>query len=525
MQRNKLLPGLLIFMGLSLGLNAQIPCSLDNTFATGGKLVSDGSRLGDEVLIQADGKILIACNPFGNGSAYIKRLNVDGTTDNTYGVNGQCNITVAEVATRISGMVMVNGQVFLCGNTSTNIGGTNTYPYAAAVSSNGTLLSSFGTNGVKKFPTNYYTSSGITSDNFGNLYICGAYSLTELFVAKLDAYGNYDTGFDGDGIARVATGSNDHWFETTDILCDKDAKVVVSGKKYRANNGSTIPNYWNMLAVRFLPNGAIDNNFANNGIGLYNSNAAWFDEAKNIHVLPNGDYVLTGDTYNNTDYDYTVLKIKQDGSIDTGWGNAGWQIHDLEFDHEMENPLNSALLPDGRILVSGNQGSGDTVYFALLMLKADGTRDNSFAPNGFFKHIFNQNNNSSSSGLGIDATGKIVLAGYTRTCANGVCGPLYMAVARYNSSFAPNGLSEAAHPSMSIQLFPNPAGSGQTMRIAGREGVLPTALNILNMQGQVVYAQNGETPISTIPVPLVPGLYHCILQREHQRSTVNFVVH
>jgi len=525
MKLKNMLCSLLVIVGFKSGLQAQIPCSLDNTFATGGKLVSDGSRLGDEVLIQADGKILIACNPFGNGAAYIKRLKVDGTTDSTYGVNGQCHIAVAEVATRISGMVMVNGQVFLCGNTSTNIGGTNTYPYAAAVTSNGTMLSSFGTNGVKKFPTNYYTSSGIASDNFGNLYICGAYSLTELFVAKLDANGNFVTGFDGDGIARLATGSNDHWFETTDILCDKDANVVVCGKKYRANNGSTIPNYWNMLAVRFLPNGAIDNNFANNGLGLYNSNPAWFDEAKNIHVLPNGDYVLTGDTYDNTDYDYTVLKIKQDGIIDAGWGNAGWQIHDLEFDNEMENPLNSAFLPDGRILVSGNQGSGDTVYFALLMLKADGTRDNSFAPNGFFKHIFNQNNNSSSSGLGIDATGKIVLAGYTRTCANGVCGPLYMAVARYNSSFAPNGLSEVASPSRSVQLYPNPASTGHTVRISSRDGFLPTELKILNSQGQVLYEQEEETPISAFPVPMVPGIYHCILQEGHNRASVNFVVH
>ena len=71
---------------------AQVPCSLDNSFATNGKLVADGSRIGEGILVQADGKILIACNAFGNGHAYIKRLNVDGSVDNSYGLGGKCQI-------------------------------------------------------------------------------------------------------------------------------------------------------------------------------------------------------------------------------------------------------------------------------------------------------------------------------------------------------------------------------------------------------------------------------------------------
>ena len=385
--------------------DAQIPCSLDNTFATGGKLVADGSRLGEGVLIQPDGKILIACNPFGNGHVYIKRLNLDGSLDMTYGVNGICQLSVATDATRISDMKFYNNQVYVCGNTS---GNSNTYPYTAAISANGSLVNTYGSGGIQYFPSNFYTCSSLDIDASGHIFVAGAYSLTELFVAKLTSNGALDNTFDGDGVARLATGDVNHWFETFDILADKNGKIVVCGKKYKANNGSTIIPFWNALAVRFNANGSLDNTFATNGIGLYNSNATHFDESKGIHQLPNNDYILCGDTYDNVDYDYNVLKLKHDGTKDLTFGNQGWQLHDLEYNNDMENPLNSALLPDGRILITGNQGDGDTVYFSLLMLKSDGTRDNTFAPNGLFKHIFNMNNNSSSSGMALDASGKIV---------------------------------------------------------------------------------------------------------------------
>lgn len=493
----------------------QIPCSLDNTFATGGKLVSDGSRIGESVLIQPDGKILIACNPFGNGHVYIKRLNVDGSLDMTYGVNGHCHISIASDATRISDMKFYNNQVYVCGNTS---GSSNTYPYAAAITANGTLVNTFGSAGIKAFPTTFYTCSALDIDASGNLFITGAYSLTELFVAKLNNSGNYDNTFDGDGVARVATGDVNHWFETFDILADKNGKIVVCGKKYKANNGSTINPFWNALAVRFNANGSLDNTFATNGIGLYNSNVTNFDESKGIHQLPNNDYILCGDTYDNIDYDYNVLKLKNDGSKDLTFGNQGWQLHDLEYSNDMENPLNSALLPDGRILITGNQGDGDTVYFSLLMLKADGTRDNAFAPNGLFKNIFNVNNNSSSSGMALDASGKIVLAGYTRTCANGTCGPLYMAVSRYNSSFIASGLTNQSSSLHNVTLYPNPCRSGEVLNIEHDLSKDFTSSYLYNVNGQCIAVMPILQHSIFIPRELNSGLY--LLELMHDEGKI-----
>ena len=510
----------MIHFGVSLF--AQLPCSLDNTFATGGKLISDGSRLGDNVLVQPDGKILIACNPFGNGHVYIKRLNVDGSVDMSYGINGNCSIMVSTDATRISDMAFYNNQVYVCGNTS---GNSNTFPFAAAISANGTLLSSFGNSGIKTFPSNFYTCAALDIDASGNLFITGSYSLTELFVAKLNSAGTFDASFDGDGVATLATGDVNHWFEAFDILSDKNGKVIMCGKKYKANNGSTINPFWNALVVRFTSTGALDNSFATNGVGLYNSSATNFDELKKVHQLPNNDYIFCGDTYDNVDYDYNVLKLKNDGTKDVTFGNQGWQLHDLEYDNEMENPLNSALLPDGRILITGNQGSGDTVYFALLMLKADGTRDNSFAPNGFFKNIFGANNNSSSAGMALDASGKIVLAGYTRTCANGTCGPLYMAVSRYNSSFIANGANNINSPTQLLSCYPNPIQPGREIFILNEQTTESSFLFLYSENGNCVAKLAINQNKATLPISITPGTYILALPNKKGVSKNKLIVH
>lgn len=141
------------------------------------------------------------------------------------------------------------------------------------------------------------------------------------------------------------------------------------------------------------------------------------------------------------------------------------------------------MLPDGRILQTGNEGSGDTVHFALLMLNPDGTRDNVFAPDGLFMNIFNQNNNSSGQGMTMDPSGKIYMGGYTRTCTNGTCGPLYMALSRYNNTFG-NVTSIANSTESDVLFFPNPAKSDGMVSFKGIDFASVTSAELFDMNGK-----------------------------------------
>ncbi len=501
---------------------SQIPCSLDPTFDSDGTLIVSTSRLAEHIIIQDDGKIVVACNPFGNGSAQIRRYNVDGTLDLSYGSSGTFTVTVAEVATRINGMVMYNNNIYICGTTTTNIGGTNTYPYTAAITTNGGYLSSFGISGVKKF-TNLYTCEGIVMDNTGNIYISGSYNLDELYVLKTDVNGNPDLTYDGDGMALEETGDINRWYQVADIQLDNNNQVVITGKKMKANNGSPGPAFWNMMVMRFQTNGSLDNTFATGGIGLYNSDQNEFDEGVQIHVTPNNQYIVCGNTYDDVDYDYNVLKLNNNGSTDNSFGTNGWILNDLLNTNDMENNLNSALLPDGRILLTGNQGDGDTVYFSLLMLESDGSRDISFAPDGLFTHVFGVNNNSSSSGMAVDDNGKIVLGGYTRTCVNGTCGPLYMALSRYNSSFGPAGLAETKEEN-NILLYPNPAGRNEMIHLELESNEEITDLIIYNASGQVQNAGFMVQSNSLMATSAPSGTYFCKVTTQSGNSIIQFVI-
>ncbi len=491
--------------------HAQVPCSLDNSFATNGKLIADGSRIGESVLVQNDGKIIVACNPFGNGSAYIKRYNLDGSIDNTFGAGGACSISLGGVSTDISDMEFYGGTIYVCGTNST---GNNTSVFAAAVSSSGTLINSFGASGYVYFANaGLYTSSALCVDGAGKIFIAGSKSFDELFVLKLNTNGSMDNSFDVDGIKTLSTNNINHWFETTDIDLDKDGKVLIVGKKYKANNGNPDPPFTNILVVRFNSDGSLDNSFANGGIGLYNSNVNHFDESRRILLLPTGDYIVCGATYDGVDYDYTVLKLKNSGVVDNAFGNGGWFLHDLENNNDMEYPLNAALLPDGRILMTGNQGDGDTAYFSLLMLNSDGTRDVAFAPNGLYKNIFNQNNNSSSSGMGLTADGKIVLAGYTRTCANGTCGPLYLAISRYlgGTPSTPNTINELDVES-EIGIYPNPAMKEQELLIHTPSKATILDIKVIGMDGKLLRSLFDKQRSCLKIFAPVSGNYLCTMQ-------------
>lgn len=497
---------------------AQTPCSLDNSFDGDGKLVSDGNRMGEHIVVQSDGKVIVACNYFGQGHVKIQRFNTDGTVDNTFGVSGSCTIQIASASTDVDDMKLKNGIIYVCGSTNS---GSNSYPFLAAVTSSGTLLTNFGSgSGYQTLPTSYYYATALDLDDAGNIYVCGLKSLDEIFVQKFTPMGGISSGFGSLGLVTFSTGNTNHWYEVIDIKAESNGKVTFCGKKYKANNGSTLTPFWNLMIMRLNSNGTLDNTFGNNGIALLNRTASSFDEARNIHLTAQNDYLISGNTYSGADYNYQVCKVKSNGTLDNSYGINGWSMHDLTGTNDQEYHLTSILQPDGRLLLGGNQGDGDTVYFALLMLKADGSTDNVFAPNGFYKHIFNQNNNSSGSGLALAPDGKIVMGGYTRTCSGGSCGPLYLALARYHNSAVATGLTDRIAPHTT--LYPNPVQAGESIFIQSDQWHFPLAFRVLNLQGQTI--QSGELKSSTSGIHMPSAGQYLLLLGKDQSSEIQSIL-
>ena len=129
--------------------------TLDNTFGTSGIVKTDVDNSDDfanSAALQSDGKIVVTgTSGFGNGDFIVVRYNTDGTLDNSFGTSGKVitdfNGTDDEPSSvKING----NGKIFVGG--FSHIAGSNIDFAVASYNTNGTLDNTFGTGGKVTTP-------------------------------------------------------------------------------------------------------------------------------------------------------------------------------------------------------------------------------------------------------------------------------------------------------------------------------------------------------------------------------------
>ncbi len=215
------------------------------------------------------------------------------------------------------------------------------------------------------------------------------------------------------------------------------------------------------------------------------------------------------------------MKVKNNAVLDNNFDLDGWKLYNIGGSSQEEYLLNGAMMPDGNILKGGNQGSGDTVYFCLLMVKPDGSMDNNFAPNGVHKHIFGANNNNSSSALALSNDGKIYLGGYTRTCANGTCGPLSSGIARYMRLF------KCQMPSYKHKRIKNHFNLSNTCISENQwisldiDHIEKQSIEIVNLNGQSISFELFQNKIKLLNTS--QGIYLLKIKNKHDYQTVKIL--
>ena len=491
-------------------LFGQTPCSLDNSFDTDGKIVSDGSRTVDCVTALPNGLSIITYNPMSTGHVYLRKLTANGTVDNSFGVNGKLNLQVASSRTEVKDLLYYNNQVYCCGTTST---GTNTYPFIARFHLNGKMDSTFGYNGYNYNVQHYSYNSLAIESGTGKILVGGMKDFDELMVTRYHSSGYIDGNFGNLGITTYTTAASGQYYEVRHLNLDQSGKIILTGKYY-VTQGAT---FSKIFVVRLNSDGSKDNTFSSDGIEYYNSSSQNYDEGRRIFANAQNDYYIIGATWKfNLDYDYTLMKIKNNGSLDNNFDTDGWKLYNLGGNSPEEYLLNGAMMSNGNLLLTGNQGSGDTVYFSMLMVKPDGTPDNNFAPNGLYKHIFGVNNNNSSAALSLSDDGKVYLGGYTRTCANGTCGPLYAGISRYVvGEEVATSITETAEKN-SCFIYPSLITSNQWINFRTHLNT-PVTIEAFTLFGQRIAVEiNG----STFRLPNAPvGIY--VIEMSSSESLLN----
>ena len=327
---------------------------LDQSFGTGGIVVSNYPGLWFSKFytgtIQTDGKIVAIgagyTGSVNDGTPYslIARFLPDGSVDTSFGTNG-INLT------RVSGFQVNYYWAAVVADDRTGkitVAGALDYQMAVArFNADGSPDASFGTNGYRLIPVallgELWAMKQLTD---GSVIVGGKVftnyndsNFTDYVLAMLTPNGALDTSFDGDGIRRFdLTPETESDTEGIDqIHLQPDGKILTVGRV-----GDSFPD---ALVMRFLPNGAFDTSFANNGIARVDYNNGWSNVATDMAVQSNGKIVLSSVANQN----FLVQRLLPSGAMDTDFGKSGSVETDIGG---RDRPYSVSVTAD-KIIVAG----------------------------------------------------------------------------------------------------------------------------------------------------------------------------
>jgi uncharacterized delta-60 repeat protein len=320
--------------------------SLDMTFGSGGKRVIDFGGTNESVYgaaLQPDGKLVLAGG--SDAQVAIARLNRNGSLNSTFSGNGKKRFSWGAISRASAVLVLPNGRLVVAGFSGPEGGNIQVARLTAA----GALDATFGTGGV--------AGVDFGGDDFGlalarqadgRLLVAGRSSAAGAVVARLRADGTLDPDFDADGRVTLAWGGGG----ATAVLVQPDQRIVVVGS---GPGGET------MKVTRLRPDGSPDPGFGAGGTTTIDFGALE-DLAGGAALQPDGKIVVAG--YTQADEDVAVARLASDGSLDPGFGTGGKRVVDFGA-ATFGNAV--ALQPDGRIVVAGQRTGADDFAVARLL--------------------------------------------------------------------------------------------------------------------------------------------------------------
>ena len=293
--------------------------ALDTGFSDDGIVLAQptaGANIGDSVLIQSDGKIIVT--GYG-GSAHqdfvLMRFNSDGTPDTDFGFGGTLVTDIGALNQSdfpSSAALMADGRIVVVGRT---FDGSEWDTVIARYNDDGTLDTTFnpsgfrpGTDVIDVSPLGD-TARGVTVASDGTIYITGHSGADDFFTGDTDIVVlQYSTS----GVASYVT----HDFEFSEagrsIVRQADGKLVVAGATYDG------PGEVQFAVARFNTDGSLDTSFGGGAgyvISDFDTGQGGF--ATSLLIDASGRILVSG---TQADHNFVVFRLESDGSLDTTFG-------------------------------------------------------------------------------------------------------------------------------------------------------------------------------------------------------------
>lgn len=411
----KSLQFLIVFsLAFTLGSQAQT-VSLKPDFGTNGFTLTNIETIGtvtndQEVhsfIVQPDGKIIFAGHSAGRG--ILMRLNDNGTTDLSFGVNG---IAVAYAGPIQKAVLQPDGKIVV------GIGSYVTQFTLLRFNADGTPDVGFGTGGIVGIQVGLNTSSlsdivlqpdgKIIAAGIADYYDAGAgFNRSDFGVLRLNADGTPDATFDGDGKRLVPVSSADDGASA--VALDFSDPLYTTGKIVLG--GYAFPN---IASARLLPDGSLDAGFDGDGILVESFGAnAYINDLK---VLNDGRIIAGGAIFTGTGNDLTLIRYNVNGTRDNSFSGDGL-VRNPSGDGNTKSPVMALqLLAGDKLIVASDRIQGG-IPFVLSQYNADGSLDGTLDGDGILLSNFNSNFDQVYD-LAIDNAGKYLIGGLSKTNTN-----------------------------------------------------------------------------------------------------------
>jgi uncharacterized delta-60 repeat protein len=413
--------------------------SFDTTFDTDGKLFFTFPYGGGDFVftseIQSDGKILVGGTSYFNSKDFytIERYNANGSIDTTFGTNGLVIINNTNYGSVNDIAVDANGKIIIAGG--------NTYSLVLRLNSNGSLDTTFGTNGFANFTNSFSSANDIKILSNGKILIAGndAYTIGTSFsgnfmLVRLNSNGTLDTTFGTNGISNLGSTTADQE-SLYKIDVQPDGKIVAAGT---INNGSDL----DIVIYRYNSNGIFDTTFNGNGSTTFASSGS--DRPYGLAIQNDGKILVSGDL-NDT---VKMARFTSSGAIDTSFNSNGVvdvSANDMTYGNSLK------LTNDQKIILSGALALSDIDSdFSTLKFNSNGTLDTNFANSGKLTTDFFSNYDEATSIL-ITSDNKLIVCGSIFSANNN---SFDFGLAKY---YIDSNLSSDTFTQQSASFYPNPA--------------------------------------------------------------------
>jgi len=317
---------------------------LDTTFGSRGKRKIDFGGEDERAFaaaLQADGKIVVVGDSHVQQVA-ITRLNANGTLDTTFSADGK-KLFSWGVVSRATGVIVLSSGKLLLGGFSGPEGGNI---QAARLNANGALDTTFGTGGIATVDlggTEF--GNAMARQANGRILIAGRSDVAGGVVVRLRTTGLLDPDFNGGHVSIPGA------VTLNAVFVQPDRKIVVAGNTVGLEK---------MTVARLLPNGTPDGGFGTNGVVTIDFGTL-ADLVGGAVLQPDGKIVVAG--YSQSDEDVAVVRLNADGSPDATFGTAG----KAKVDFGVATFGNAvALQKNGRIVVAGQRSGSDDFAVARL---------------------------------------------------------------------------------------------------------------------------------------------------------------